>query len=145
VNERHLKRLLSEYVRYYHGVRAHLGLRKGNGNASRSCWTNHRLVGDVEVQDESTAVADDEVAIEHPKGDRWFGEEVHGRDRFPVVSKEGERTFGGLGTSRRPFHSTRDRSHYVLPVTQKDARHVRFVSPINIVLPRPRIFLDTEL
>jgi putative transposase len=29
VNERHLKRLLSEYVRYYHEDRTHFGLRKG--------------------------------------------------------------------------------------------------------------------
>lgn len=29
VNERHLKRLLSEYVRYYHDDRTHLGLGKG--------------------------------------------------------------------------------------------------------------------
>jgi hypothetical protein len=29
VNGRHLKRLLSEYVRYYHEDRTHLGLRKG--------------------------------------------------------------------------------------------------------------------
>ena len=28
VNERHLKRLLSDYVRYYHEDRTHLGLRK---------------------------------------------------------------------------------------------------------------------
>src|SRR5258708_20923585 len=28
LNERHLKRLLSEYVRYYHLDRTHLGLRK---------------------------------------------------------------------------------------------------------------------
>jgi hypothetical protein len=28
VNERHLKRLLSEYVRYYHDDRTHLGLSK---------------------------------------------------------------------------------------------------------------------
>jgi hypothetical protein len=28
VNERHLKRLLSEYVRYYHEDRTHLGLGK---------------------------------------------------------------------------------------------------------------------
>jgi hypothetical protein len=27
-SERHLKRLLSEYVRYYHGDRTHLGLKK---------------------------------------------------------------------------------------------------------------------
>jgi hypothetical protein len=29
VNERHLKRLLSEYVRYHHEDRTHLGLEKG--------------------------------------------------------------------------------------------------------------------
>ncbi|MGA2982853.1 MAG: integrase core domain-containing protein [Terriglobia bacterium] len=32
VNERHLKRLLSEYVRYYHADRTHLGLRKETPN-----------------------------------------------------------------------------------------------------------------
>jgi len=29
LNERHLKRLLSEYVRYHHEGRTHLGLQKG--------------------------------------------------------------------------------------------------------------------
>ena len=29
MNEQHLKRLLSEYVRYYHQDRTHLGLGKG--------------------------------------------------------------------------------------------------------------------
>jgi putative transposase len=33
VNERHLKRLLSEYVRYYHEDRTHLGLGKGTPNS----------------------------------------------------------------------------------------------------------------
>jgi putative transposase len=32
VNERHLKRLLSEYVRYHHEDRTHLGLGKGTPN-----------------------------------------------------------------------------------------------------------------
>jgi hypothetical protein len=32
VNERHLRRLLSEYVRYYHADRTHLGLRKETPN-----------------------------------------------------------------------------------------------------------------
>ena len=37
VNERHLKRLLSEYVRYYHEDRTHLGLGKGTpGGRTRS-------------------------------------------------------------------------------------------------------------
>src|SRR5882762_6827621 len=69
-----------------------------------------RMLGDVEVQDASTAVADDEEAIEHAKVDRWHGEEVHGRNRFPVVSKEGEPAFSWLGISRRPFHPTRNGS-----------------------------------
>jgi putative transposase len=32
MNERHLKRLLSDYVRYYHDDRTHLGLGKGTPN-----------------------------------------------------------------------------------------------------------------
>jgi hypothetical protein len=30
LNERHLKRLMTEYVRYYHDDRTHLALEKGN-------------------------------------------------------------------------------------------------------------------
>ena len=87
------------------------------------------MLGDVEVQDASTAVADDEEAIEHAKVDRWHGEEVHGRNRFPVVSKEGEPAFGWLGISRRPFHPTRDRSLAEIKTEHKrlavDARRSR--------------------
>lgn len=36
INERHLKRLLSDYVRYHHEDRTHLGLRKGTPH-HRSC------------------------------------------------------------------------------------------------------------
>lgn len=39
VNERHLKRLLSAYVRYYHEDRTHLGLGKGTP-ARRTCSAN---------------------------------------------------------------------------------------------------------
>jgi hypothetical protein len=39
VNERHLKRFLSDYVRYYHEDRTHLGLGKGTP-AGRACSTN---------------------------------------------------------------------------------------------------------
>src|SRR5271156_3410212 len=51
VNERHLKRLLSEYVRYYHEDRTHLGLRKGTpdyrirSTASGRVLSQDRLVG----------------------------------------------------------------------------------------------------
>jgi hypothetical protein len=49
------------------------------GNAFRSCCTN-------------------EEAIEHAKGDRWHGEEVHGRNRFPVVSQEASQRLAGSGS-----------------------------------------------
>jgi putative transposase len=42
VNERHLKRLLSEYVCYYHEDRTHLGLGKGTpGNRTRALTSGH--------------------------------------------------------------------------------------------------------
>jgi hypothetical protein len=39
VNERHLKRLMNEYVRYYHDDRTHLTLAKGT-HASREAMEN---------------------------------------------------------------------------------------------------------
>src|ERR1700694_4793034 len=69
-----------------------------------------RMVCDIEMQDAPTIVADDEEAAEHTERNRWHDEEVHGRNRFPMVSKEGEPTLGRLRISRRSFHSTGDRS-----------------------------------
>jgi putative transposase len=51
LNERHLRRLVSEYVRYYHDDRTHLGLRKGTPNrripseASGRILSHERLGG----------------------------------------------------------------------------------------------------
>jgi hypothetical protein len=53
VNERHLKRLLSEYVGYYHEDRTHLGLGKGTPNHSidpvKVSFDLHRSVAIVRV------------------------------------------------------------------------------------------------
>jgi hypothetical protein len=46
-NERHLKRMLSEYARYYHDDRTHLGLRKGTPN----CRTISSSLGRVVSQE----------------------------------------------------------------------------------------------
>ena len=104
-----------------------------------------RMLGDVEVQDASTAMADDEEAIEHAKGDCGHGEEIHGRNRFPVVSQEGEPTLGGLGISRRPFHPTRDRSLAKIKTEHKqltvDARR----SPGGILNHHPEDQLSNSL
>jgi transposase InsO family protein len=40
LNERHLKRLINEYVRYYHEDRTHLALAKGTPAASRATVSN---------------------------------------------------------------------------------------------------------
>src|ERR1700674_1945498 len=47
MNERHLKRLLAEYVHYYHEDRTHLGLGKGTAN----CRTRSRASGRVLSQE----------------------------------------------------------------------------------------------
>jgi hypothetical protein len=50
IDERHLKLLLSEYIRYYHKDRTHLGLGKGTPggrtrSASSSRVRSHRRLG----------------------------------------------------------------------------------------------------
>src|SRR6267154_6379869 len=44
VNERHLKRLLSEYIRYYHEDRTHLGLGKATPHRRTRSVTSGRIV-----------------------------------------------------------------------------------------------------
>jgi transposase InsO family protein len=45
VNERHLKRLLTDYVNYYHEDRTHLGLNKGTPNARVPAVARGRVIG----------------------------------------------------------------------------------------------------
>jgi putative transposase len=48
VNERHLKRLINEYIRYYHEDRTHLALAKGTPSgrqAARKPASGCRIVG----------------------------------------------------------------------------------------------------
>src|SRR3989440_5879298 len=72
--------------------------------------TARRMLRDVGVQNASTIVADDEEAVEYAEGNRWHREEIHGRNRFPMVSKEGQPTLGPVSISRRSLHPARDRS-----------------------------------
>ncbi len=49
VNDRHLKRLLSEYVRYYHDDRTHLGLGKGTPGGRTRFVTRGRVLSHERV------------------------------------------------------------------------------------------------
>jgi hypothetical protein len=68
--------------------------------------TARRMLRDVNVQDAPPIVTDDEEAVEHAERDRWHREEIHGRNRFPMVSKEGQPALGLVRISRRSFHPT---------------------------------------
>jgi len=72
--------------------------------------TASRMLRDVNVQDASTIVADDEEAVEHAERNRWHSKEIHGRNGFPMVSKKGQPALGPVGISRRSFHPTSDGS-----------------------------------
>jgi hypothetical protein len=72
--------------------------------------TARRMLRDVDVQDASTIVADDEEAVEHSERDRWHREEIHGRNRFSMVAKEGQPALGPVRASWRPLHPTGDSS-----------------------------------
>jgi len=49
VNEGHLKRLLSEYIQYYHEDRTHLGLGKGTPNHRTRSFTSGRIVSQARL------------------------------------------------------------------------------------------------
>jgi hypothetical protein len=68
------------------------------------------MLRDVNVQDAPTIVADDEEAIEHAEGNRWHSEEIHGRNPFPMASKEDQPAVGPVRISRCPFQPTRNGS-----------------------------------
>src|ERR1700756_4938141 len=80
-----------------------------------------RMLGDVEMQDTAAIMADDEEAVENTEADRGHGEEVHGRNRFPVIRKKHAPALGWLGVSRRPLHPAGDGS-----LGGSEAQHEQF-------------------
>src|SRR6516225_1753855 len=68
------------------------------------------MLGAVEMQDTPAIVADDKEAVEDAEADRGHGEEVHGRNRFPVIRKKCAPALGWLGISRNPLHPAGDGS-----------------------------------
>src|SRR5258708_28580794 len=62
--------------------------------------TAPRMRRDVEMQDTPAIVADDKETVEDAERDLWHGEEVHRRNRFPVMLKKRAPTFGRPGIPR---------------------------------------------
>src|SRR5499427_8114686 len=67
------------------------------------------MLGDVQMHDAPAIVADDKEAVEDAEADRGHGEEVHGRNRFPVIRKKYAPALG-WGISRNPLHPAGDGS-----------------------------------
>ena len=68
------------------------------------------MLRDVEMQDTPAIVADNKETVEDAERDRGHGEEVHRRNRFPVMLKKRAPTLGWPGISRRPLHPAGDGS-----------------------------------
>jgi len=59
---------------------------------------------DIEMQNLTATVGNNEEAVEHAKGERRNCEEIHGRNRFPVVGQECRPPLCGFGISRNLPH-----------------------------------------
>jgi len=79
------------------------------------------VTGDIEVQNLATAMTDDEEAIEHTERDGGYRKEVHGGDRFTMVSQKSKPPFGWFGISGRSAHPAGDG-----PLGNIDAQHQKF-------------------
>jgi hypothetical protein len=83
-----------------------------NGNASRNCWTIHRLVGCLvtlkcKIHRRSWPM---KKAVKRAERNSWDREEVHGCNGFSVVAQKGQPAFGQFRISRCSFHPAGDRS-----------------------------------
>src|SRR5260370_31573270 len=58
------------------------------------------MKGDVVVQDFAPRMLDHEKAIQEPEGQRRYGEEVKGDDRFSMVGEEREPSLGRIAAAR---------------------------------------------
>jgi hypothetical protein len=95
------------------------------------------MPSDVEVQNAPPVMVDDEEAIKHAESDRRGREEIHCGNCFPVVAKESEPTPGWLGTSRRPFHPTGDRSLGELKTEHEELAMDAWCSPSWVLGDHP--------
>jgi len=86
--------------------------------------TARRMLRYINVQDPLPIMTDDEEAVEHAERDRWHGEEIHGRNGFPMVTKEGQPALGTGAISRRSLYPTGDGS-----LGKIKAKHEKF--PVN--------------
>src|ERR1035438_7050541 len=62
------------------------------------------MASDVEVQNAPAIMADDEEAVQNPKGESGDGEEIHGSDSFTMIAQKGQPALGGLRVLGRSFH-----------------------------------------
>jgi hypothetical protein len=65
---------------------------------------------DVEIEHAPPVVGYDEEAVEHAKGKRRNGEEIHGGNGFAVVLEKRRPSLGRLGAPRDLSHPTQDGS-----------------------------------
>src|ERR1035437_437666 len=62
------------------------------------------MASDVEVHNAPAIMADDEEAVQNPKGESGDGEEIHGSNSFPMIAQKGQPALGGLRVLGRSFH-----------------------------------------
>jgi hypothetical protein len=68
------------------------------------------MARDVAVQNTPAIVADDKEAVEHGKGNRGNGEEIHRGNGLSVITKKGEPALTRVGVFGGSFHPAGNRS-----------------------------------
>ena len=68
------------------------------------------MVRDIQMEDPSTTVLDDEKAIQHAKRQGRHGEEIHGRDDVAVIAQESSPAFASVVGRRQAPEIAGDRA-----------------------------------
>ncbi len=68
------------------------------------------MLGDADVQNTAAIMADDEKAVQQPKGNRRHGEKVHRSDSLAMIPEKCLPALRGFGIARRSVDPARDRA-----------------------------------
>ena len=79
------------------------------------------MPSNVEVNNLPLVVANNKEAIQQLERDRWDGEEIHGSDRFAMITKKGQLAPGRFRISGCSFHPTGNTSFRYI-----EAKHEQF-------------------
>jgi hypothetical protein len=112
-----------------------------------------RMLGHIEMKNAPPVMQDDKEAIQHSEGQRWYSEEIHGRDSSRMIAQKSRPSLGGLRTPQRFSHPAQHGSfgnlegkqlQFAMDTRRTPSRVLGDHTEVQILSPRPLFSITYE-